>query len=71
MPPLGETMHIPLAVDQSDYRWKLLSKILKIFDLKRIRRIIAGYTKLKAIPVLKVVATSMFFSTEISHVSTN
>jgi hypothetical protein len=68
MPPPGETMHIPLVVDQSDYRWKLLSKILNIFDLKRIRRIIARYTKLKAIPVLKVVATSMFFSTEISHV---
>ncbi len=61
-------MHIPLAVDQSDYRWQLLKEILNVFDLKRVRRIIARYARLKAIPILKVVTTSMFFSTPISHV---
>ncbi len=68
MPPPGETMHIPLVVDQSDYRWQLLSKILNIFDLRKVKRIIARYTSLKAIPVLKITTTSMFFSTRISHV---
>ena len=67
-PPLGETMQIPLVVDQSDYRWELLKEILKIFDLKRVRKIIARYTSLKAIPILKIVTASMFFSTRISHV---
>ena len=61
-------MKIPLVVDQSDYRWQLLKEILNVFDLKRVRRIIARYTRLKAIPILKIVSTSMFFSTPISHV---
>ncbi|RLI77799.1 IS5/IS1182 family transposase, partial [Archaeoglobales archaeon] len=46
----------------------MLKKILKIFDLRKVRKIIARYTSLKAIPVLKIVTTSMFFSTRISHV---
>ena len=62
-------MHIPLAVDQSDYRWKLLSKILKVFDLRKVRKMIARYAKLKAVPILKIVTTSMYFSTRISHVT--
>ena len=61
-------MEIPLVVDQRDSRWQLLSKILKVFDLKRVKKIIARYAKLKAIPILKIVTTSMFFSTRISHV---
>ena len=61
-------MHIPLAVCQRDYRWELLKKILKVFDLRKVKKIIARYTSLKAIPVLKIVTTSMFFSTRISHV---
>ncbi len=68
MPPPSETIRIPLVVDQSDYRWKLLSKILNIFDLRKVKRIIARYASLKAIPVLKITTTSMFFSTQISHV---
>jgi len=40
-------MQIPLVVDQSDYRWELLKEILKIFDLKRVRKIIARYASLK------------------------
>ena len=67
-PPLGETMQIPLVVDQRDYRWQLLKKILKVFDLRKVRKIMARYT-LKAIPILKIVTASMFFSTRISHVT--
>jgi len=61
-------MQIPLVVCRTDYRWQLLSKILNIFDLRKVKKIIARYTSLKAIPVLKIVLTSMFFSTRISHV---
>ncbi len=61
-------MHIPLVVCQSDYRWELLKKILKVFDLRKVKKIIARYTSLKAISILKLVTTSMFFSTRISHV---
>ncbi|RLI83482.1 IS5/IS1182 family transposase [Archaeoglobales archaeon] len=60
-------MEIPLVVCQRDFRWKLLSKILKVFDLRKVKKIIARYT-LKAVPILKIVTTSMFFSTRISHV---
>ncbi len=60
-------MHILLVIDQSDYRWQLLKEILKVFDFKKVRKIIARYT-LKAIPILRIVTTSMFFSTQISHV---
>ena len=63
-------MQIPLVVDASDYRWQLLGKILKIFDLRRTRRIIAKFTSpiKTAINCIKIVLTSMFFSTRISHV---
>jgi hypothetical protein len=61
-------MQIPLVVCQRDYRWQLLKKILKVFDLKRVKRIIAMYTSLKVIPILKIIKTLMFFSTRISHV---
>lgn len=59
-------MHIPLVVCQSDYRWQLLKKILKVFDSRKVKKKIVKY--LKTIPVLKIVTTSMFFSTRISHV---
>ncbi len=61
-------MQIPLVVCRTDYRWQLLSKILNIFDLRKVKKVITKYTNLKAIPVLKIVTTSMFFSTRISHV---
>ena len=69
-PPPGEIMEIPLIVDPDDYRWQLLKEILKIFDLRRTRRIIAKFTSpiKTTINCLKVVITSMFFSTKISHV---
>jgi hypothetical protein len=44
MPPPGEKMEIPLVVDQSDYRWNLLRNILKIFDLRKTKMIVAKYT---------------------------
>jgi len=63
-------MQIPLVVDQSDYRWQLLEKILNIFDLRKVKRVIAKFTSpiKTAINCMKVTLTSMFFSTTISHV---
>ena len=63
-------MQIPLAVDPNDYRWQLLKEILKIFEMRKVRKIIAKFTSpiKTAINCLKVVITSMFFSTRISHV---
>jgi len=63
-------MKVPLVPDQRDSRWKLLGKILNIFDLRRVRKIVARYTvpAKKTITSLKIVMTSMFFSTTISHV---
>jgi len=37
--------------------------------LRRVKKIIARHTKLKAIPILKVTTASMFFSTEIRHIT--
>ena len=68
MPPPGETMQIPLVVCRTDYRWQLLSKILNILDLRKVKKVITRHTSLKAIPVLKIATTPMFFSTRISHV---
>ena len=63
-------MEIPLVVDASDCRWQLLAKILKIFELRKTKKIIAKFTsQIKtAINSIKIVLTSMFFSTKISHV---
>lgn len=61
-------MRIPLAVDQRDYRWELLSNVLKVFEDRRSQKIISKYTSLASLPVLKIVLTSMFFSTTITHV---
>ena len=63
-------MHISLVVDQSDYRWQLLGKLLNIFDLRKVKRVIAKFTSpiKTAINCMKVTLTSMFFSTTISHV---
>ncbi len=62
-------MQIPLVVCQTDYRWQLLKNILKIFDCRKSRQIIAIYAPINpATAVIKIVLTSMFFSTKISHV---
>ena len=70
MPPPGEKMEIPLVVDASDYRWQLLAEILKIFELRKTKKIIARFlSQIKtAINCMKIILTSMFFSTKISHV---
>jgi len=62
-------MNIPLVVDQSDYRWQLLANILKIFDFRKYRQIVSIYAPTKAIAVMKIVMTSMYFSTTTSHVA--
>jgi hypothetical protein len=63
-------MRIPLVPDQRDSRWELLGKILNIFDLRKTKTIVARHiSPLKSIITsLKIVTTSMFFSTTISHV---
>jgi len=63
-------MQIPLVVDQSDYRWQLLGKLLNIFDFRKVKKIIAKFASpiKTAINCMKVTLTSMFFSTTISHV---
>lgn len=63
-------MKIPLVPDQRDSRWELLEKILNIYDLRKTKTILARHVSpLKSIvSLLKIVMTSMFFSTTISHV---
>ena len=62
-------MQIPLVVCRTDCRWQLLKNILKIFDCRKSRQIIAIYAPINpATAVIKIVLTSMFFSTTISHV---
>ncbi|MGA9188699.1 MAG: transposase [Methanosarcina sp.] len=54
-----------------DYKWRLLSKILNIFDLRSTKQILAQYEILpleKSIPALKIVILNMYFCLEISYV---
>jgi len=67
MPPLGETMEIPLVVDERVLRWQLLKKMLKFSDLRKVK-IVAKYTRVSRIRPIKVIITSIFFSTRISYV---
>ncbi len=64
-------MEIPLAVDQRDFRWELLSNILSLFDSRETRKIIARHKRLDSIIILKIVLTSMFFSATINTLSRN
>ncbi len=62
-------MEIPLVIDPNDYRWQLLGKILKVFEMRKTKKIIAKFSQIKtAINCIKITLTSMFFSTKISHV---
>lgn len=63
-----DTMRIPLAVDQRDFRWELLANILNLFDSRETRKIVARHKRLESIDFFKVVLTSMFFSTTIKYV---
>lgn len=64
-------MKPPLIPINEDYKWKLLSEILNVFDLRSTRQILAQYEILpfeKSIPALKIVILSMYFCLEISYV---
>jgi hypothetical protein len=53
-----------------DFKWKLLSEILNVFDLRFCKQILTrrGIVPLpKSIPAIKIVLLSMFFSCEISY----
>jgi len=61
----------PLIPINEDYKWRLLSEILSVFDLRSSRQILAQYKILpleKSIPALKIVIMSMYFCLEISYV---
>lgn len=64
-------MKPPLKPVNEDFRWKLLSNILSVFDLRSSKQTLSkkGILPLQeSIPVLKIVPLSMFFSSEISYV---
>ncbi|MGZ7050390.1 MAG: transposase [Methanobacterium sp.] len=64
-------MKPPLIPIKEDFKWRLLSDILNIFDLRSTKQILSQYEILpleNAIPALKIVLSSMFFCLEISYV---
>ncbi len=64
-------MQPPLIPLNEDYKWKLLSEILNVFDSRATRQILSrrGILPLqKSIPAIKIVLLSMFFSSDISYV---
>ncbi|AKB52581.1 hypothetical protein MSBRW_3328 [Methanosarcina barkeri str. Wiesmoor] len=64
-------MKPPLIPINEDYKWKLLSEILNVFDLRSTKQILSQYEILpleKSIPSLKIVILSMYFCLEISYV---
>ena len=64
-------MKPPLIPINEDYKWRLLSEILSVFDLRSTKQILAQYKILpleKSIPALKIVIMSMYFCLEISYV---
>jgi hypothetical protein len=61
----------PLIPLNEDHKWKLLSEILNIFDLRSTKQILSQYEILpldKSIPALKIVILSMYFCLDISYV---
>lgn len=64
-------MKPPLIPINEDYKWKLLSEILNVFDSRSSKQILAknGLKPIeKSTYTLKILIVSMFFSTEISYV---
>lgn len=64
-------MKPPLIPINEDYKWKLLSEILSVFDLRFTKQILSEYEILpleKSIPAIKIVILSMYFCLEISYV---
>ena len=69
--PLGVYMKSPLIYDQKDFKWNLLGEILKIFDSRRTRQVLAGQgikPLNKSVKMLKVVLIAIFFSRDVSFV---
>ena len=65
-------MHAPLIIDSKDAKWIMLKKILKFFDTRTAKKILAR-EKIgpeKGITAMKIVLTSisMFFSKNVSYV---
>lgn len=63
-------MKAPLIPLNEDFKWKLLSEILNVFDMRSCRQILTrrGILPLqKSVPAIKIVLLSMFFSCEISY----
>jgi Transposase DDE domain len=61
----------PLIPINEDYKWRLLSEILNIFNLRSTKQILAQYGLLpleRSIPALKIVIMSMYFCLEISYI---
>ena len=64
-------METPLIVDKDDPKWKLLDRVLKIFDDRRSKQVIAREgirTGGDAIAILKIVMVAMFYDIHISYV---
>jgi hypothetical protein len=64
-------MKIPLIVEPTDSKWKLVQHVLKCFDSRRFHQELAK-AKLRPLPkgvsVIKVTMVALFFSEEISYV---
>jgi len=61
----------PLIPINEDYKWRLLSEILNVFNLRSTKQILAQYGLLpleRSIPALKIVIMSMYFCLEISYI---
>ncbi len=64
-------MEPPLVLDISDPKWELYGNVIKIFETRKIRKIISrcGIRPLeKAVQILKIVLLSMFFSCDIAYI---
>lgn len=64
-------MEPPLILDLSDPKWELFAGIIKIFEVRKTRKIISrcGIKPLgKAVHILKIVFLSMFFSCEVAYI---
>jgi hypothetical protein len=70
-PPLLFACETPLIPINEYYKWRLLSEILNVFNLRSTKQILSQYKLLPledSIPALKIVITSMYFCLEISYV---
>jgi hypothetical protein len=64
-------MEPPLIVDKDDPKWKLLAHVIKIFDSRRVKQVMArsGLTPVKKAGVYtKIVLIAMYFSQDIAYV---